>query len=263
MSARVSGVEPARVLVHIRDAALQKSVRDQLLLAGFAVHCEPNLDTLALALGLNRDCLLVMEADPDGVTWLGTSDAELRQRAVLLAPAGERASLDWHPRVVAWEHLDRLAAELQSLQAASRGERLALRDEQPRPSGTLLIVDDDAAVRELLSQRLEARNYHCTTAGDGEEAIQRIRLEVPDLILLDLNMPGMDGMEFLRLARKHINHAFGVIVMTGGGSEEIREQAGRFGAFAVVRKPINFPELLRLIDIQLDYRRLRSRLRDQ
>ena len=65
----------------------------------------------------------------------------------------------------------------------------------PNTSGTLLIVDDDSSIRELLSQVLSEIGYSVRTAENGFSALREIRNEVPELLLSDLNMPGMSGFE--------------------------------------------------------------------
>lgn len=128
--------------------------------------------------------------------------------------------------------------------------------------GHLLIVDDDEQVREYLQARLQDEGFSCATVANGIEAIHALRQSAtPNVILLDLNMPGMDGMEFLRLAQEHIGPAFGVIVMTGEQGPRLKDQVLRYGAFTLIEKPIDFDKLLKLIHIQQDYRRTRAGLR--
>ena len=127
--------------------------------------------------------------------------------------------------------------------------------------GHVLIVDDDELIREYLCERLKDAGYSCTAVANGIEAIQNLRENAtPDVVLLDLNMPGIDGMEFLRLAREHIGQDFGVIVMSGQHGPRLKEQVMRFGAFTLLEKPVDFDKLLRLIGIQQDFRRTRENL---
>lgn len=128
--------------------------------------------------------------------------------------------------------------------------------------GHVLVVDDDEQVRDYLQLRLQEAGYACTTAANGVEAVQTLRTSAtPDVILLDLNMPGLDGMEFLRLAQEHTGQAFGVIVMTGGSGPRLKEQVVRYGAFTMIEKPVDFDRLLRLIRIQQEFRKTRDNLR--
>ncbi|HVA63511.1 MAG TPA: response regulator [Terriglobales bacterium] len=128
--------------------------------------------------------------------------------------------------------------------------------------GHLLVVDDDELVRDYLRLRLRDAGYSCTAVANGLEAIDDLRHNAtPDVVLLDLNMPGLDGLDFLRLAQEHIGHAFGVIVMTGTAGPRLREQVMRYGAFTMIEKPVDFDKLLRLLRIQRDYLRTRAALR--
>ena len=92
-------------------------------------------------------------------------------------------------------------------------------------SGTrVLIVDDDAASRRLLEVRLRPLECDVATAGNGEQALTAIRKDVPDLMLLDLEMPKMGGLEVLRALRKDkINVP--VVVITAHGSIETAVEA--------------------------------------
>jgi DNA-binding NtrC family response regulator len=102
----------------------------------------------------------------------------------------------------------------------------------------VLIVDDDAASRRLLEVRLRPLECDVTTAGNGEQALTTIRKDVPDLVLLDLQMPKMGGIEVLRALRKEeINVP--VIVITAHGSIETAVEAMKEGAYDFITKPVD------------------------
>ena len=102
----------------------------------------------------------------------------------------------------------------------------------------ILIVDDDAASRRLLEVRLRPLECDVATAGNGEQALTLIRKDVPDLLLLDLEMPKMGGLEVLRALRKDgINVP--VVVITAHGSIETAVEAMKEGAYDFITKPLD------------------------
>ena len=102
----------------------------------------------------------------------------------------------------------------------------------------VLIVDDDPASRRLLEVRLRPLECDVATAGNGEQALTAIRKDVPDLVLLDLEMPKMGGLEVLRALRKdEINVP--VVVITAHGSIETAVEAMKEGAYDFITKPLD------------------------
>ena len=102
----------------------------------------------------------------------------------------------------------------------------------------VLIVDDDAASRRLLEVRLRPLECDVATAGNGEQALGAIRKDLPDLVLLDLQMPRMGGIEVLRALRKE-GIDVPTIVITAHGSIEIAVEAMKEGAYDFITKPID------------------------
>jgi CheY-like chemotaxis protein len=85
-----------------------------------------------------------------------------------------------------------------------------------RRSVHLLVVDDEEPIRQLLSVMLAGEGYEVQTAGSGEEALAAVRNEKPDVMLLDINLPGMDGFKVLEALRRDFTmHALPVVVVTG------------------------------------------------
>ena len=109
----------------------------------------------------------------------------------------------------------------------------------------VLLVDDEQEFIEVLSKRLEMRDLDTSVALDGEEALQAVQDEEPDVMLLDLRMPGMDGMEVLRRIKKAYPKV-PIVMLTGHGSRKDEEEARRLGAYAYLQKPV---ELQRLSEI--------------
>jgi CheY-like chemotaxis protein/cytidylate kinase len=102
----------------------------------------------------------------------------------------------------------------------------------------LLLVDDERQFAETLSDRLHLREIGSVIAYDGESALDIIREDEPDVMILDLKMPGIDGIEVLKRV-KQTNPKIEVIILTGQGSEADREQCMNLGAFAYLEKPVD------------------------
>lgn len=109
-------------------------------------------------------------------------------------------------------------------------------------TGRVLVVDDDCDVVEILREFLSAKGYEVLTANDGAEALRKVKEERPHLILLDIQMPRMDGLEVLRQLRQ-IDQEVGVIMITGVNEQEIARKAMELGAFDYIMKPLDLPYL--------------------
>src|SRR5512135_3233656 len=100
---------------------------------------------------------------------------------------------------------------------------------------SILMVDDDAAFRHVMSGELQRLAYEVSTAASGEEALQYLSTNEPDVVLLDLRLPGMGGLETLRSINLKVP-AIEVIMLTGHGSIDTAIEAIRIGAFDYVVK---------------------------
>ena len=107
----------------------------------------------------------------------------------------------------------------------------------------LLLVDDEQEFVETLADRLKMRDLDPSIACNGEEALAAVEKEEPDVIVLDVKMPGIDGIEVLRRV-KQAYPAVEVIILTGHGSKRDEEAARRIGAFDYVQKPANLDALV-------------------
>lgn len=116
-------------------------------------------------------------------------------------------------------------------------------------SGKILIADDDSAVVETLKAILEHSDYDVDSASNGEECIKKILLDKPDLLLLDIMMPKMDGYSFL-VAIKELKALTGsapempVIMITGNDTEINRSLVSHENIRGYLTKPFDIPELL-------------------
>ena len=107
----------------------------------------------------------------------------------------------------------------------------------------LLLVDDEEDFISALSERLRLRNFETNVAKSGAQALLEIERDRPDIVLLDLKMPGMDGMETLAKI-KSIDPSIEVIMVTGSVDRAIGEAALRAGASGHIIKPIDIEDLL-------------------
>jgi len=101
---------------------------------------------------------------------------------------------------------------------------------------TILVVDDSATVRKLIIYSLGPNNYNCLEASDGVEALEKMAQNPVDLIIADLNMPKMDGLELIRTIRKG-NRSIPVIMLTTQGDQESRKEGLDAGANVYLIKP--------------------------
>jgi diguanylate cyclase (GGDEF)-like protein len=111
----------------------------------------------------------------------------------------------------------------------------------------VLVVDDDRNLRKIISTNLELAGYEVTTAHDGRDALSKIEQEVPDLVLLDLMMPHMDGYEVARRVRGHNNPSIAnvpIIILTAKGETEDKLRGFEAGADDYITKPFGPRELL-------------------
>jgi DNA-binding NtrC family response regulator len=108
----------------------------------------------------------------------------------------------------------------------------------------ILVVDDDPDIRKILQDRLEALEYRVVTAENGREALEKVAQEDPDLMFLDLQMPGMDGVQVLKNLKDSSDLA--VIIITAFGTIEKAVEAMKEGAFDFITKPFS-PDHLDLV----------------
>ena len=108
----------------------------------------------------------------------------------------------------------------------------------------VLLVDDEEVFVQAVAQRLKMRDLRSDTVLDGEEALSYVEDQEPDVMVLDLKMPGINGMEVLRQVRKAYPN-IQVIILTGHGTEKDKEEAKRLGAFDFLEKPVNLDVLVK------------------
>ena len=113
------------------------------------------------------------------------------------------------------------------------------------PNARILVIDDEPPIRDILKFQLEAAGFQVTCAETGEEGLQKVEQESPDLVLLDLMIPGVDGLEVCRrLKAAYGSRHIPVIMLTARGELDEKLQGLENGANDYVTKPFSMPELL-------------------
>ncbi|HJV34061.1 sigma-54 dependent transcriptional regulator [Geomonas sp.] len=122
---------------------------------------------------------------------------------------------------------------------------------------TILIVDDEAGIRTSLAGILEDEGYRTVCAGDGAEALAQCARELPGLVLLDIWMPGMDGIETLKLLKER-HPALNVIMMSGHGTIETAVKSTKLGAYDFIEKPFSLEKVVVMVENALAMTRLKE-----
>jgi two-component system response regulator ResD len=117
--------------------------------------------------------------------------------------------------------------------------------------GTVLVVDDEPTITEVVARYLERAGYRTRIAADGPRAIEMATTQRPDLVLLDLMLPGLDGLEVMRRLRELDRDRIAVILLTAKGDESDRVIGLRLGADDYVVKPFSPAELVARVDAVL------------
>jgi DNA-binding NtrC family response regulator len=127
------------------------------------------------------------------------------------------------------------SVEAKSEQADAAGQALKV-----------LFVDDEEDFVRTMAERMEMRDLGGEIALSGQQALEMLENDVPDVMVLDLRMPGVDGMEVLRRVKQTLPQ-IEVIIMTGHGSDQDEEEARRLGAFDYLRKPVDIDQLMETV----------------
>jgi len=124
------------------------------------------------------------------------------------------------------------------------------------PSGDVLVVDDDADMAEVMEMILSEAGYRVRSARNGREALEVVAARKPDLVLLDMLMPVMDGWQCARELRARYGRAIPIVVVTA--AEHARARAEEVGSDGVLSKPFELSLLLRLVRQHVEQAATRS-----
>ena len=120
---------------------------------------------------------------------------------------------------------------------------------------TILIVDDEESIRQSLGGVLADDGYEIVTAGSGEEALRVVEEEMLSLVLLDIWLPGIDGIETLKIIKSE-HPQLRVVIMSGHGTIETAVKATKLGAFDFIEKPLSLDKVLLIVKHALDITQL-------
>jgi len=123
----------------------------------------------------------------------------------------------------------------------------------------ILVVDDDQSMRYSLNRMLEGQGLAVSSARNGVEALERFNEERPDLVIMDIKMPGQSGLEVLREIKERDPKAL-VILMTAFGTTDTAIEAMKFGAFDYILKPFDIPQMRGLVERALEVSRMMKKL---
>ena len=126
--------------------------------------------------------------------------------------------------------------DISSIQSQSNFERELKVEKDKKENIKVLLVDDEEEFVRTLSERIQLRDIGSKVVLDGEKAVESLEEEIPDVMVLDLKMPGMNGIEVLKKVKEAYPQVK-VVMLTGHGSEKDEEEARKLGAFDYLQKP--------------------------
>lgn len=112
---------------------------------------------------------------------------------------------------------------------------------------SILVIDDDPIVRDVLSDFLKKERYNVSTALDGNDGIKKLLVKEFDIVITDLRMPGVDGIDVLKNAIK-LSPDVAVIILTAYGTLETAVESTRLGAFGYLTKPFYAPQISHIVE---------------
>lgn len=148
------------------------------------------------------------------------------------------------------DYVSVMTAKRNNIQYLIVNRKLVLKEGEMRYMSKILVVDDEVKACEFLKRFLETRGYDVIVSYSGEDALGKVENLKPDIMLLDIRMPGMDGMEVLRRVRE-FDRDVGIVMTTAVKDVEVGKEALKIGADEYIIKPINLDYLDRNILVDL------------
>ena len=223
-------------------------------------HSRPNiviLDLMMPRLGGLDALKRIRPFDPEiaVVVITGTSDPELKQQALALGAAAVLTKpLELADLLSAVDHARKGDPAAEASEARERNARGGPVSPDAALAGRVLIVDDDAEIRALLEESLEQEGYATRSASTAASAFWALMHEVPDVVLLDIGMPGLSGVDIIPAIR-HANRDVKIIMVSGSSDVELAKRALAYGAFDYVTKPVDMTYLLQSLDAAVTAKR--------
>ncbi|PLX76923.1 MAG: hypothetical protein C0615_06020 [Desulfuromonas sp.] len=122
--------------------------------------------------------------------------------------------------------------------------------EQSKPKRKVLIVDDSKLVRTILAAPLDEAGYEVSEATNGEEALRLISEQPPNMLITDLNMPGMNGIDLIKEVRKDsINRFMPILMLTGEDDEAVKKAGREAGVSGWIAKPVRPEKILAVVNM--------------
>lgn len=112
-------------------------------------------------------------------------------------------------------------------------------DTDPGRPFSILIADDDPGNRESLAEMLQNRGFHTVTAADGEQAVQIVQVQLIHLVLFDMHMPRLTGLEAVNVLRQLVQRMLPAVLMTADATKDLLRQAFQAQVYSVIPKPVN------------------------
>ena len=235
----------AKILVVDDELAFRESMHHAFSKKGHEVMTAMNADHAKNLLASHTFDLIVLDIvmpDEPGDVFLRSLRAAQNRVPVVIYSVRIDAELEKEMRKAGANEVLNKAVSLEVL--TDRSEKVLLSAGRPlvAPGGAkkhLLVVDDEKFIRQMLVVFFGKKGYEVTEAANGEEALKVVKVRKPDIVLLDMNMGGISGLDTLK-GLLEIHPGLGVIMATGEENDETVRQAMERGAYGYVLKPFDF-----------------------